>query len=325
MSFDFQNFNHVAGLVGGLQRHQQIGQNQQILEALKESNRRSTPSGPQCPECGGFISSGFGTCQHCNTKLSWIESIPCLPGQEDKARAQLKAARKEDERNRLAAQVTMERDARETAWVTGCFGVVCAIVVLGCIWWVWGDGIGPWFSFRWGQFTTGLSGVFSVVGRVGPAVLAIGVGGGLIFFLWKKRSGLYSWFLGLGDGDDDDEPPDNRIVFQTLLRSLCCMMAADGKIVADEEKAAKRVLELVESPLSESEVTTAFVEFRERIGSSGFERELQATVESIRATLADENFRDTFRRVLKRIAEADGTIDTQEKQAAKLMMDAMSS
>ena len=67
------------------------------------------------------------------------------------------------------------------------------------------------------------------------------------------------------------------------------------------------------------------MEFRERIGSSGFERELQATVESIRATLADENFRDTFRRVLKRIAEADGTIDTQEKQAAKLMMDAMSS
>ena len=62
---------------------------------------------------------------------------------------------------------------------------------------------------------------------------------------------------------DDNEPPDNRIVFQTVLRSLCCMMAADGKIVADEEKAARRVLELMESPLSESEVTSTFVEFRE--------------------------------------------------------------
>jgi hypothetical protein len=46
---------------------------------------------------------------------------------------------------------------------------------------------------------------------------------------------------------------------------------------------------------------------------------------SSRTTLSDDTFRDTFRRVLKRIAEADGTIDTQEKQATKLMIDAIGS
>jgi len=102
-------------------------------------------------------------------------------------------------------------------------------------------------------------------------------------------------------------------------------MAADGKIVADEVKAAKRVLELVDSPLSESEVAKTFVEFRARVRSIGFAKELEATIASIRTTLADDNFRDTFRRVLKRIAEADGEVDAQEKKAANLMLTALGS
>ena len=166
---------------------------------------------------------------------------------------------------------------------------------------------------------------------VPPVVWAFVVGGGLLFLLWKKRSRLgssfredfranRSWSLPSNDGK---ELAERRIAHETVLRSLCCMMASDGKVVADEKRAARRVLQLIDSPLTEFEVTTAFVEFRDRIESRGFEKELEDTVQSIRTTLSDGNFRETFRRALKRVAEADGVIDTAEKRAAKLMIDAL--
>ena len=159
---------------------------------------------------------------------------------------------------------------------------------------------------------------------VPPVVWAFIVGGGLLFLLWKKRSRLGSLFREYFRAKNDgNELAERRIAHETVLRSLCCMMAADGKVIALEQKAARRVLQLIDSPLTEFEVTTAFVEFRDRIESRGFEKELEDTVQSIRTTLSDGNFRETFRRALKRVAEADGVIDTAEKRAAKLMIDAL--
>ena len=65
------------------------------------------------------------------------------------------------------------------------------------------------------------------VGRVGPTILAIGVGGGVLFFLWKIRKRFFSLVRDfiLVDREDGDTT-DNRRVYQTLLRSMCCVMAA---------------------------------------------------------------------------------------------------
>ncbi|MEC7557814.1 MAG: TerB family tellurite resistance protein [Planctomycetota bacterium] len=304
MSFDFGDFNDLADLGGLYQRGRMMEQNQQLLNAINDSR----PSGPQCPECGGFIPSGYGTCQHCNTKINWVEDIPCLPGQEAEARAKA-------QQNQLARQLREQASDDDDAALGGCVLIVLGVAVISALWWIYGDTIVAWLSAAMG-----------FAGRIAPTVLAIGVGCGVLVFLWKIRKRFYSLVLNFHLVDrEDGETTDSRHVYQTLLRSLCCMMAADGKIVADEIKAAKQVLKHLDSPLSETEVANTFAEFRTQIRNDGFEKVMKTTIESIQNTLADDNFRSTFRRVLKQIAEADGDIDTQEKKAAKQMLAALGS
>ena len=53
-----------------------------------------------------------------------------------------------------------------------CMLVVVAVVVTVALWWIYGDSIVAWFSAAIG-----------FAGRVGPTILAIGVGGGVLFLL----------------------------------------------------------------------------------------------------------------------------------------------
>ena len=262
MSFDFNDFQDIAAFSAAAQRHEQIEQNEQILQALRETNPSSGP--------------------------------------------------RDDTRHNSTAKPDPGLELIATIFSFVLFGSLILLV------------IGFFLGLLFLPFQLAALIFVGLYEFVPPVVWAFIVGGGLLFLLWKKRSRLGSLFREYFRAKNDgNELAERRIAHETVLRSLCCMMAADGKVIALEQKAARRVLQLIDSPLTEFEVTTAFAEFRDRIESGGFEKELEDTVQSIRTTLSDGNFRETFRRALKRVAVADGVIDTAEKRAAKLMIDAL--
>jgi len=39
----------------------------------------------KCPACGGILPGEFRKCKHCHTDLSWVDGIPCEPGNEQAA------------------------------------------------------------------------------------------------------------------------------------------------------------------------------------------------------------------------------------------------
>ena len=50
-----------------------------------------------CPYCGGKIDGQYELCRHCKNKLSYVEGIPCKPGQEQKLKTALRNHRIEEE------------------------------------------------------------------------------------------------------------------------------------------------------------------------------------------------------------------------------------
>tara|TARA_B100001123_G_scaffold216353_2_gene244237 strand:- start:117 stop:1154 length:1038 start_codon:yes stop_codon:yes gene_type:complete len=113
-------------------------------------------------------------------------------------------------------------------------------------------------------------------------------------------------------------------VFTTLLKSFCCMMAADGKVVADEKKAAKTILNRLNCPLTHDEIAHVVQEFRDQVASQGIELVLQHTLSEIRHFLRNKSSKKSFRKLLGEIASADGDVTEDEKQVARRMLQAMS-
>ena len=66
---------------GQKETNQKLHKVASLLEEQQAEARRLAAL-PSCPYCGGKIDGQYELCRHCKSSLSYVEGLPCKPGQE---------------------------------------------------------------------------------------------------------------------------------------------------------------------------------------------------------------------------------------------------
>jgi len=77
---------------GQQETNQKLHKVASLLEEQQAEARRLAVL-PSCPFCGGKIDGQYELCMHCRSSLSWVDGLPCKPGQEDDFRFALEKRR----------------------------------------------------------------------------------------------------------------------------------------------------------------------------------------------------------------------------------------
>lgn len=88
---------------GQKETYQKLHKVASLLEEQQAEARRLAAL-PSCPFCGGKIDGQYELCRHCKSSLSYVEGLPCKPGQEREFADALKI-----ERERVANEIEMNR------------------------------------------------------------------------------------------------------------------------------------------------------------------------------------------------------------------------
>lgn len=111
--FDPVEGEPLRDILGHLQnaniRQGQVQTNQSLREVAsllqqQQAEARRIAALPSCPYCGGKIDGQFELCRHCKSSLSYVEGLPCKPGQEREFADALKIERERVAKERYESQ-----------------------------------------------------------------------------------------------------------------------------------------------------------------------------------------------------------------------------
>ncbi len=99
------------------QQLETLAQQQEKIAQGLERERKRIARLPQCPYCGGRLEGRFELCMHCRSPISWVEQIPCKPGDEVAVKRRLAEDRKrrlaEEHSKRVAAELARQKEEKE--------------------------------------------------------------------------------------------------------------------------------------------------------------------------------------------------------------------
>lgn len=126
-------FEHLQSFHGALQR-------QKLVDAAQaeQAERARIAALPQCPCCGGRLTGQFELCMHCRSRISWVQGVPCKPGEEEvvRTRIRLQQEHNQQQASLLAAQKLEDaKSSRIGCMIFFSIGIPAIITLLTGIYW----------------------------------------------------------------------------------------------------------------------------------------------------------------------------------------------
>jgi uncharacterized tellurite resistance protein B-like protein/uncharacterized Zn finger protein (UPF0148 family) len=303
-----------------------------ILEELKKTPKKR----PRCPSCGDECNLGFDTCPSCKATIGWLDGRPycgivgkrkLLEQDRQREKRQLEERRLANERGQKAEKAKkdkrekQQKQQKQHAENKRQSQLRKLAARIDDDKRVWRASRSPLF---WSSYAVigGSLLVLTVLSSIG-VLPGVSLGVLVVALLCVTIAFVFILVVPIVASSQTGRPDVDPKVFRTLLKAFCCMMAADGKIVADEEKATRAILKRLSCPLTHREVSDMLHNFRGGLASKGLNWVVNRTAKEIRRVLSSERLRDAFRKLLWEISTADGDVTQAEKVVARQMLEAI--